>query len=76
MVYQVLAVINLIWPRKSVYDLTGHTWWLQWSAPLFIGLTLVIGYLAHQRLRTGTATIEDARLAPVLAAEVAEEGAA
>ena len=75
-VYQVLAVINLIWPRKSVYDLTGHTWWLQWSAPLFIGLTLVIGYLAHQRLRTGTATIEDARLAPVLAAEVAEEGAA
>ena len=43
-VYQVLAIINLAWPRSLVYDLTGHTWWLQWSAPLFIGGTLIVGY--------------------------------
>jgi amino acid transporter len=54
--YQVLAIINLAWPRSLVYDLTGHTWWLQWSAPLFIGGTLIIGYLVHLRLRGGTMT--------------------
>ena len=52
-VYQVLAVVNLAWPRSSVYDLTGHTWWLKWSAVLFIGITLVVGYLVHLRLRGG-----------------------
>jgi uncharacterized ion transporter superfamily protein YfcC len=49
--YQVLAVINLAWPRSLVYDLTGHTWWLQWSAPLFIGATLIVGFFVHLRLR-------------------------
>ncbi|GAA4169689.1 APC family permease [Gryllotalpicola koreensis] len=48
-VYQVLMVVNLAWPRSAVYDLTGHTWWLQWSALLFIGLTLVVGALVHVR---------------------------
>jgi urea carboxylase system permease len=55
--YQVIAIVNLAWPRKSVYDLTGHTWWLQWSALLFIGLTLAVGVLVHTRLRKNTATL-------------------
>ena len=59
-VYQVLAVINLAWPRSSVYDLTGHTWWLKWSAVLFIGITLVVGYLVHLRLRGGKVHIPHA----------------
>ncbi len=42
-VYQVLMVVNLAWPRAAIYDLTGHSWWLQWSALLFIGLTLLVG---------------------------------
>src|SRR5262249_25573947 len=42
---------NLAWPRSLVYDLTGHTWWLQWSAVLFIGATLIIGFGIHLRLR-------------------------
>lgn len=50
-VYQIIAVINLAWPRPEIYDLTGGTWWLQWSALLFIGLTLVIGVLIHLRNR-------------------------
>jgi urea carboxylase system permease len=58
--YQVLAVINLAWPRSSVYDLTGHTWWLKWSALLFIGITLAVGYLVHLRLRGGQVHIPHA----------------
>ena len=61
-IYQVLAVVNLAWPRSSVYDLTGHTWWLKWSAVLFIGITLVVGYLVHLRLRGGKVHIPHARL--------------
>jgi urea carboxylase system permease len=49
--YQVLAVVNLAWPRALVYDLTGHTWWLRWSALLFIAAVLVIGLFVHLRLR-------------------------
>lgn len=67
--YQVVAIINLSWPRKSVYDLTGHTWWLQWSAVLFIALTLVAGALVHLRLRKNAAGIPVARFQP-LPAEV------
>jgi urea carboxylase system permease len=61
-VYQVAAVVNLAWPRGSVYDLTGHTWWLKWSAVLFIGITLVVGYLVHLRLRGGKVHIPHAWL--------------
>lgn len=42
-VFQVLMVINLAWPRAEIYDLTGHSWWLQWSAPLFIAAVLLLG---------------------------------
>jgi amino acid transporter len=59
-IYQVLAVVNLAWPRSSVYDLTGHTWWLKWSAVLFIGITLAVGYLVHLRLRGGKVHIPHA----------------
>jgi amino acid transporter len=70
-VYQVIAIVNLAWPRTSVYDLTGHTWWLQWSALLFIALTLVVGVLVHTRLRKNAATL------PVIDDDaVALEGAA
>ncbi len=55
--YQIVAIVNLAWPRKAVYDPTGHTWWLQWSAVLFIGLTLVVGVFVHQRLRRDATVI-------------------
>jgi amino acid transporter len=70
-VYQVLAIFNLAWPRKSVYDLTGHTWWLQWSAPLFIGVVVVVGVAVHRVLRTGSVAIAATAQAPVLAEESA-----
>ena len=52
--FQVLMTVNLLWPRAVIYDLTGHTWWLRWSALLFVGITVAIGaaYFATRRLRT------------------------
>jgi urea carboxylase system permease len=50
--YQVGMVVNLMWPRTAVYDLTGHTWWLKWSALLFLGLILSVGAGIHLRTRT------------------------
>jgi len=69
--YQVIAIVNLAWPRASVYDLTGHTWWLKWSAVLFIAITAVIGSLVHLRLRAGAAAVEATAPAAVPAAEAA-----
>lgn len=54
-VYQVIMIANLMWPRVFIYDLSPHgTWWLQWSASLFVGLTLVVGagYFAARALHT------------------------
>jgi len=53
-VYQVGMVLNLLWPREAIYDLTGHTWWLRWSALLFLGLILVLGAALHLRTRSRT----------------------
>ena len=51
-IYQIGMVINLMWPRPEIYDLTGETWWLKWSALLFIGISLLVGavYFAQRRL--------------------------
>jgi amino acid transporter len=51
-VYQLIAAFNLMWPRSEIYDLTGHTWWLKWSALLFLALTLLVGVGIHVRNRS------------------------
>ncbi len=53
--YQIGMAVNLAWPRAEIYDLTGETWWLQWSAVLFIGLTLAVGgaYFLSRKLHSG-----------------------
>ncbi|SER84096.1 permease, urea carboxylase system [Propionibacterium cyclohexanicum] len=50
--YQIFMIINLMWPRTAIYDLTGNTWWLRWSAVLFVALTLLVGMAIHQRNRS------------------------
>jgi urea carboxylase system permease len=42
-VYQIGMAINLLWPRPEIYDLTGETWWLRWSALLVVALSLAAG---------------------------------
>jgi urea carboxylase system permease len=51
-IYQVAMAVNLLWPRTEIYDPAGKTWWLQWSGPLFLLLTLAVGALIHWRTRT------------------------
>jgi hypothetical protein len=36
---------------RCIYDLTGDTWWLQWSALLSIALTVVVGAVIPWRNR-------------------------
>jgi urea carboxylase system permease len=70
-VYQAIMAINLMWPRIFIYDLTPHgTWWLQWSATLFVGLTLLLGagYFIGRQLHTRIDLVHvphTAALAPV-----------
>lgn len=70
-VYQAIMAINLMWPRIFIYDLTPDgTWWLQWSAALFVGLTLLLGagYFIARQLHTGIDLVHvphTAALAPV-----------
>ncbi|GAB3890766.1 amino acid permease [Kibdelosporangium lantanae] len=54
-VYQVGMAVNLLWPRTEIYDLTGNTWWLRWSALLVIAASLIAGtaYLLHKHSRHG-----------------------
>jgi urea carboxylase system permease len=68
--YQAGMVVNLLWPRAAVYDLTGHTWWLQWSALLFLGLILVLGTCVHLRTRIRRGPIS---LAPLETSATPEE---
>lgn len=65
--YQIAMVVNLAWPRAEIYDLTGKTWWLQWSALLFIGATLIAGFLVHRRNHARDGAIQLGHL-PVTAA--------
>jgi urea carboxylase system permease len=60
-VYQAVMVVNLLWPRAAVYDTTGHTWWLRWSAVLFIAGSTAAGALyyafAHRGHRAFAAAV-------------------
>ncbi|MFL6028170.1 MAG: APC family permease [Friedmanniella sp.] len=53
--FQLVMVVNLAWPRAEIYDLTGDSWWLQYSAILFIGGALLVGaaYHSYSRRRHG-----------------------
>jgi urea carboxylase system permease len=44
-IYQVLVVINLAWPRTAIYNaLPPAHWYFKWSAVLFIGAVYIIGF--------------------------------
>lgn len=53
--FQIVMIVNLLWPRPEIYDLAGDSPLLQWSALITIGLSLAIGaaYLAWRRRAHG-----------------------
>ncbi|MFF4690024.1 amino acid permease [Streptomyces sp. NPDC001307] len=78
-VYQAGMTVNLIWPRAEIYDLTGGTWWLRWSALLCIGLGLAAGaaYFLARRLhrRIELRHVPHTHTEPPLGAEAVAEPA-
>ncbi len=47
-IYQVLVVIDLMWPRVAIYNaLPPPHWYFKWAAVLFIGAVLIIGCLYY-----------------------------
>jgi amino acid transporter len=69
-VFQVIVMINLAWPRAQVYG--GDHWYYQWGAFVFVGLLGGIGaayYLLVHRGRPATVLAEHrARTAETAAA--------
>ncbi|MFI5952888.1 APC family permease [Cryptosporangium sp. NPDC051539] len=52
-IYQAIMIVNLMWPRPEIYDLsTGGNWLLQYSAVLFVGAVVAVGaaYFGGKRL--------------------------
>jgi urea carboxylase system permease len=48
--YGALAIINIGWPRNSIYNVVNPThphWYWQWAAPLFVGIIVIIGTLYY-----------------------------
>jgi urea carboxylase system permease len=70
--YGALMMVNIGWPRASVYDPQGGHWYLQYFALLFVGGSLVIGAVAFWAVRRSRAAALPAPAAAELAgAEVA-----
>jgi amino acid transporter len=52
-IYQVIMVVNLMWPRTEIYDLSPNgNWALQYSALLLVAAVVAIGagYFGYKRL--------------------------
>jgi len=44
LLYGLAMTVNLAWPRAAVYDPSGGHWYFQWFSPLFVLVTLVLGF--------------------------------
>ncbi|SDI96619.1 amino acid/polyamine/organocation transporter, APC superfamily [Frankineae bacterium MT45] len=80
-IFQAIMIVNLLWPRAVIYDLSGDTWWLKWSGLLFVGITLAVGgiYFAVRQLHNKIVLVHvphSAALLPVRDADVAAGQAA
>jgi urea carboxylase system permease len=46
--YQTVVVVDLVWPRVSIYNYLGaYHWYYKWAAVLFIGLMYIIGFIYY-----------------------------
>ena len=58
--YGALMVVNLAWPRPEVYDPSGENGLLLWSAPLMVGIVLLLGIWIRRSRSARTAGRTDA----------------
>lgn len=47
----VFMAVNMAWPRQEVYDPSGHHWYLQYFALLFLAAVLLVGLLCRKSAR-------------------------
>ncbi|HEY5317386.1 MAG TPA: amino acid permease [Solirubrobacteraceae bacterium] len=50
-IYGGAMTINMAWPRASVYDVGGGSWYLQWFSVLLLAGTAVFGAVAYANLK-------------------------
>jgi urea carboxylase system permease len=50
-VYGALMAVNMAWPRASVYNPAGGSWYLQWFSVLLLAGTFVTGAVSYAYLR-------------------------
>jgi hypothetical protein len=43
-------LINIGWPRSSIYDLDGRGWYFQWSALISMVVIIGLGLVAYRFL--------------------------
>lgn len=49
--YGAAMMINMAWPRTSVYDSSGSGWYFQWFALLLLGLSFLSGLAVYSYLK-------------------------
>jgi urea carboxylase system permease len=61
-IFQILVVINLMWPRAAIYNYLGaHHWYYRWSAVLFVAAVYIVGsiyYFTVQRHKSSDVLAE------------------
>jgi urea carboxylase system permease len=70
-VFGLFLLINVGWPRASVYDPAGQGWVLQYSAPLSVVVAVGLGFAAYRVMRRQRAAAE---AGPVVAEDTAPTG--
>jgi urea carboxylase system permease len=50
-IYGALMTVNMAWPRASVYDPAGGSWYLQWFSVLLLAGTALVGAVAFVYLK-------------------------
>jgi amino acid transporter len=69
-VYGAAMMVNIGWPRASVYDPAGGHWYLQWFALLFVGGSVLLGVAAYAYVMRSRRMAEVPELGDLAAAEV------
>lgn len=67
-VYGVVMMVNIAWPRQAVYDPAGTSWVLRYLALLFVAALVVLGAVVHRLLRRESAAGAGAEAVAVEAA--------